>query len=212
MELLALTLGKLEENCYFLIDGQKKTLIFDPGAEPEEIKKVIEEEGLTPRAILLTHAHFDHIGAVEEIRNTYKIPVYMNEIEKDFLTDPTLNLSALMGEEVICKPADRYYPATMGDFKVGSFHMKLAHVPGHSPGSTVFIFEQNGFMIGGDVLFKGGCGRTDFPGGSHELLINGIKEKILPLPGNMVILPGHGDATTIQDEIATNPYLNGQTR
>lgn len=212
MELLSLTVGRLEENVYFLIDDNKETLIFDPGDQADDIKELIEQEGLKPVAILITHAHSDHIGAVEEIRHTYHIPVYMNKIEAEFLTNPELNLSARSGEPIVCEPADAYYPEALGQWQIGSFSPELALIPGHSPGSTVFMFKEHGFVIGGDVLFKGSVGRSDLPGGSHEILMAGIRQYLVPLPGQTVVFPGHGEPTTIQDEIATNPFLNGATR
>lgn len=212
MQLFSLTVGNLEENCYFLVHEDRSTLIFDPGDEAEEIKKIIEDENMLPIAILLTHAHGDHIGAVDDIRDAYNIPVYIHEIEKDFLIDSKLNLSMYTGHPISCRPADYFYPAEMGEFKVGNFKMELAHIPGHSPGSTVFMFKENGFVIGGDVLFKGSVGRSDFPGGSHRELMSGIEKYLVHLPGETVVFSGHGEPTTIQQEIDTNPYLNGATR
>ena len=212
MELLSLTVGRLQENVYFLIDENKETLIFDPGAQAEDIKELIEEEGLKPIAIVLTHAHGDHIGAVDELRKAYNIPMYMNEIEKEFLTNTDFNRSLYSNENITVDPADGYYPAELGKWKIGNFEPELALIPGHSPGSTVFIFKDNGFVIGGDVLFKGSVGRSDFSYGSHMTLMAGIEQYLLPLPGNTVVFPGHGEPTTLQDEIASNPFLNGATR
>ena len=214
MELLALTVGPLQENCYFLIGENQETIIFDPGAEAVEIKNVIEENELTPIAIILTHAHYDHIGAVNDIRNTYNIPLYQSSIEKEWLENPMLNGSGnhpQMMDVVIEKPAD-YYMDTMGPNRIGQFKFEVQHVPGHSPGSLVFIFEENGFAIVGDAIFKGSVGRTDFSYGSHETLMEGINKHIVPLPGEIVLFPGHGDPTTVEEEIASNPFLNGATR
>lgn len=212
MELFSLTVGSLAENVYFLVDDQRETIIFDPGDQAEEIQELIDGEALKPIAIVLTHAHSDHIGAVEALRRLYGIPVYLNRLEADFLGDPVLNLSQFSSKPVICTPADGYYPEEMGEWQIGSFKPRLVQIPGHSPGSTVFLFEENGFVIGGDVLFKGSVGRSDFPGGSHQTLMDGIREHLLSLPGETVIFPGHGEPTTIQEEIQTNPYLNGKTR
>lgn len=212
MELLSIPVGRLEENVYFLIDENKETVIFDPGAQAEDIKELIKEEGLKPVAIVLTHAHGDHIGAIDALREEYHIPMYMNELEKVFLHDPELNRSYYSGENITVKPADGYFPKEMGKWKIGSFEPELAHIPGHSPGGTIFIFRENGFVIGGDVMFKGSVGRSDFPYGSHKELMEGIHKYLLPLPAETVIFPGHGGPTTLKDEIATNPFLNGATR
>lgn len=216
MELYAATVGPIQENCYFLVgEHERNTLIFDPGAEADELKKIVEENKLNPIAIVLTHLHHDHIGAVEELRNTYNIPVYQHKIEKDWLTDPMLNGSGRrpeMEDVKSSKPAE-YLLEEMGSYSIGEFNFEMQHVPGHSPGSTVYIFHNNGFAIVGDVIFNGSVGRTDFPGyGSHETLIEGINKHIVPLPGDMVLFPGHGETTTVQNEIDTNPFLNGKTR
>lgn len=211
MELLALTVGPIEENCYFLI-GEKdnNTIIFDPGAEADEIKNVIQVNNLNPVAIVLTHAHYDHIGAVDEIRDEYRIPVYQSSIEKDWLTDPSLNGSG--GNPVtVNKPAD-FYLDEMGPSQIGEFIFDLQHIPGHSPGSLVFIFKEKGFAIVGDVIFQGSVGRTDFPYGSHEQLMEGINKYIVPLPGETALFTGHGNPTTVQAEIDSNPFLNREIR
>lgn len=212
MELLALTVGPLEENCYFVIGENRDTIIFDPGAEADEIKNVIELNDLKPFAIILTHAHYDHIGAVEDIRNTYRIPLYQSSIEKDWLTDPMMNGSGKhpeMEDVIIEKPAD-FYLDTVGQSQVGEFTFEIQHIPGHSPGSLVFLFKENGFGVVGDVIFQGTVGRTDFPYGSHESLMEGIKKHIATLPGEFVLFPGHGSPTTVEQELENNPYLNGR--
>lgn len=216
MELYAATVGPIQENCYFLVgEHNRDTIIFDPGAEPDTLKNIVEEHKLNPIAIVLTHAHHDHIGALNEIRDTYDIPVYQNRIEKEWLADPMQNGSGRhpeLEDVIVTKPADVYLDE-MGPFSIGEFDFEMQHVPGHSPGSTVFIFKDNGFAIVGDVIFNGSVGRTDFPGyGSHETLIEGIHKHIVPLPGEMVLFPGHGPETTVQNELNNNPFLNGGTR
>ena len=215
MELYGATVGPIQENCYFLVgENNRDTLIFDPGAEPETLKNIVEENDLNPIAIVLTHAHYDHIGALNDIRDTYNIPVYQHIIEKEWLVDPAQNGSGRHPEieDVIStKPAD-FHLEEMGDYSIGEFKFDMQHIPGHSPGSTVFIFKDNGFAIVGDVIFKGSVGRTDFPYGSHETLIAGIRKYIMPLPADTVLFPGHGGPTTVQEEIDTNPFLNGTTR
>lgn len=210
MELLVLTVGPIEENCYFLIDDNRETLIFDPGAEADEIMAVVESNNLKPIAIALTHAHYDHIGALNQVRDAYDIPVYQSPIEKDWLVNPMLNGSGRhpeIGDIIIDKPADVYLD-TMGTHTIGTFTFELQHIPGHSPGSLVYIFKENGFAIVGDVIFQGSIGRTDFPGyGNQESLLKGIREHIMPLPIEMVLFPGHGNPTTVQAELETNPFL-----
>lgn len=211
MELLALAVGPVQANCYFLIADNRDTIIFDPGAEADEIKNIIETNDLKPFAIILTHAHYDHIGAVNEIREAYDIPLYQSSIEKEWLEDASLNGSGrhpLIPEIVIDKPAD-FYLDTMGPTQVGSFNFEVQHIPGHSPGSLVFLFKENGFAMVGDVIFQGSIGRTDFPYGNQESLLKGIKEHILTLPGETVLFSGHGDPTTVGDEILRNPFING---
>lgn len=211
MDLYGATVGPIQENCYFLVgDNNRETLIFDPGAEPETLKNIVEEHDLNPIAIVLTHAHYDHIGALNDIRDTYDIPVYQHIIEKEWLVDPAQNGSGRHPEieDVIStKPADVHLEE-MGNYSIGEFTFEMQHVPGHSPGSMVFIFKDNGFAIVGDAIFKGSVGRTDFPYGSHETLIEGIHKYITPLPGDTVLFPGHGGATTVQEEIDSNPFLN----
>ncbi|MBS4750072.1 MBL fold metallo-hydrolase [Granulicatella sp. zg-ZJ] len=203
--------GLLSENVYFVVKDNKDTLIFDPGAQPEDLLAFIQEHDLNPVAIALTHAHYDHIGALDEVRNVYPVPVYMHHIEKDFLSNPVLNLSS-RHEPLSVREADVLFKE-MGEVSIEGFDCRIEHVPGHSPGSTVYLFEKDGFAIVGDTLFKGGCGRTDLPSSSsHAELMEGINKHLMTLPDNTVILSGHGDQTTIQQERATNPYLNGVTR
>lgn len=215
MELLVLTVGPIEENCYFLIgEEDRNTIIFDPGAEADEIKNVIDVNNLHPVAIVLTHAHYDHIGAVNEIREEYRIPLYQSSIEKEWLTDPLLNGSGgYPGIEPITvdKPAD-FYLDERGPCQIGEFTFDIQHIPGHSPGSLVFIFKEKGFAIVGDVIFQGSVGRTDFPYGSHEQLMEGINQYIVPLPGETTLFSGHGNPTTVQAEIDSNPFLTGAAR
>ncbi|PID03656.1 hypothetical protein CSV67_03155 [Sporosarcina sp. P2] len=203
-------LGPIQTNCYILEDEEKNCLVFDPGGDGEALLSELRKLSLKPVAILLTHAHFDHIGAVEKIRTAFDIPVYLHVAEKKWLGSPELNGSAKYPvlPDVICHPAD----VLLHDEKyleVGPFKMELRHVPGHSPGSVCYIFEDEGFAIVGDTLFQGSVGRTDLPGGDTETLLKAIHEKLLSLDDEMLVYPGHGPATTIGIEKDQNPYLHG---
>ncbi|OYW70086.1 MAG: MBL fold metallo-hydrolase [Aerococcus viridans] len=147
--------------------------------------------------MLLTHAHFDHVMAVEYIRERYNIDVWQHEIEADCLTDKQTHEPL----------TTTHYWADMGQQSVAGFDFRSEHVPGHSPGSVVYIFEEEGFVVAGDTLFKGSIGRTDFEYGDLEALLAGIKKHLFTLPDETLVLSGHGDVTKIGIEKATNPFL-----
>lgn len=207
------------ENCYLVIKNKKEredykeALIIDPGKEYEKIVSAIETHQVKPVAIAITHAHYDHIESVDMIREKYNIPVYIHQIEKDFLGDIERNLSSRHEPDfVVIKPADVIFEQT-GQVNIAGFECRIELIPGHSPGSVVYIFEEQGFAIVGDTLFKGGCGRTDLPfSTSHAELMAGIRKYLITLPQDTKIYPGHGFSTTVGYEMLTNPYLNGATR
>ncbi|WP_070120678.1 MBL fold metallo-hydrolase [Bacillus marinisedimentorum] len=203
-------LGPLQTNAYVLSNEKGECLIFDPGAEGSKLSALLKEQNLKPLAVLLTHAHFDHIGALSRIRSEYNIPVYLHKEEKDWLADPELNGSALfmIGNPVSADPADHLIEAE-GRITIGPFSMQVFETPGHSPGSVSFYFADEGIAFSGDALFAGSIGRTDLPGGNHDQLIESIHKKLLVLPENTTVAPGHGPETTIANEMDGNPFLNG---
>ncbi|WP_347549626.1 MBL fold metallo-hydrolase [Pseudalkalibacillus hwajinpoensis] len=210
MEWKQMAVGPVQANAGLIWNEKKEALLIDPGAEGGRIKRKIEKLELKPVAILLTHAHFDHIGAVDLIREAYNIPVYLHKFEEKWLSDASLNGSKLFPivENIEGKPAD-YLIENECDMTVGSFMFSVFETPGHSPGSVSFYFKEAGIVFSGDALFAGSIGRTDLPGGNHKQLIESIHNRLLVLPEQTIVASGHGPVTTIEDEMAGNPFLNG---
>ncbi|MFB9859958.1 MBL fold metallo-hydrolase [Salinicoccus siamensis] len=205
MEIRTLPLGPLETNCYLLCEGED-VLIVDPSGEPEKIREAIGSD-LTVKGILLTHAHFDHIGALEDIADYYDAKTWMGRPELEWLADPAKNGSAKytdMGLPIITadiQPA----PLEEGRHSIGKFEFEVLYTPGHSPGSLSYLF--NDFIVSGDVLFNGGIGRTDLYQADHSTLIDSIRNKMYMLDDEIVVYPGHGPETTIGYEKKTNPFV-----
>ena len=204
-----LPLGPLQTNAYLLINDKKECIIFDPGSEGQAFNTYLEENALKPLAVLLTHAHFDHIGAVDAVRNHWKIPVYVHKKEKNWLGDPSLNGSKFFQlGPITAEPAD-YLIQAEEKLVISNFELDILYTPGHSPGSVSFYHESSKVVFAGDALFAGSIGRTDLPGGNHDQLIQSIHNKLLTLPEETTVLSGHGMTTTIAREMDSNPFLNG---
>ncbi|WP_240378106.1 MBL fold metallo-hydrolase [Bacillus piscicola] len=205
-----LPLGPLQTNCYVLYNDAKEAVIFDPGGDAHQLIEWLDSRSLKPAAILLTHAHFDHIGAVDEIREAYKIDVYLHESEKDWLETPEKNGSArFLGDPSITARQADYQIKEEGQLTIGSFSFSTLHTPGHSPGSVSFYHPESETVFSGDVLFSGSIGRTDLPGGDHQELLQSIHNKLLDLPETVTAACGHGPVTTIGAEMDSNPFLHG---
>jgi hydroxyacylglutathione hydrolase len=202
--------GPLQENAYILANEENESIIIDPGSEGDRLIKLIKGQSLKPLAILLTHAHFDHIGAVDVLRDYFSIPVYVHKNEREWLSDSTKNGSLLfpIGGEVTARPADHLIEEE-GSITLGKFSFAVFETPGHSPGSVSFYSKEAGIVFSGDALFQGSIGRTDLPGGNHQQLLESIHKRLLELPENTVVAPGHGPETTIGQEMDTNPFLSG---
>ena len=195
------------ENTYYLVNDQAVILI-DPGSNGQEIIAKIKSFEKPLVAILLTHTHYDHIGAVEELRHHYQIPVYVSPLEQAWLSNPILNLSGLGRHDdianIIVQPAEHEFKLT--DYEIGGMKFSVVPTPGHSIGSVSFVFDD--FVVVGDALFKGSIGRTDLHTGDMQQLLHSITTYLFTLPEEFPVYPGHGDATTIQHEKATNPFFN----
>lgn len=199
-------LGPFATNCYVVACPQtSKAMVIDPGQPDPWIKRVVSQYGLTVETIFLTHGHVDHIGGVEWVKSWTGAPVVIHEGDSRYLTSPALNGSAMWPPEVIAPKADRLIRG--GEtITLGTLSFKVLHTPGHTPGG-VSLYTP-GHVIAGDTLFAGSIGRTDLVGGNHAQLIRAIKEKLLPLPDDTVVYPGHGETTTIGDEKEYNPFLS----
>jgi len=199
-------LGPIAANCYVLTDEEeKRAVVVDPGAPEDVLTAALD--GLTVEAVLLTHAHFDHIGGVDLVRKTFGCPVWLHPLEKDWLSDPRLNGSARWPEvtpPVSIDPPER--ELNDGDtFELIGETFRVLHIPGHSPGSVGFLCGN--LLFGGDVLFRRSVGRTDLPFGDAATLERSIRDKLYVLPDDVVVFPGHGPATTIGEEKRDNPFV-----
>lgn len=201
------------ENSYIVWrPGSQHAVVIDPGFQPDLIFAVLDREGLKVQAILNTHGHVDHIAGNAAMKEAFpEAPLYIGAGDAPMLTDAALNLSALGGIPMVSPPADgllqKGEPLT-----VAGMTFEIRAIPGHSPGHIVLLWRGTPSLVfGGDVLFAGSVGRTDFPGGSFSALKRGIEAHLWPLPHDTIVYPGHGPATTIGHEKQTNPFV-GQGR
>lgn len=200
-----LEVGPLQVNCYLL--GCEKTraaVVIDPAGDAPIILATIERRRALVTAILLTHGHYDHLGAVSEIKAYCHAPIMIHRLDAECLTNPMINLSALTGDNLVCPPADRLLEE--GDtVAFGEFNLKVLYTPGHTRGSASFVFDQS--VFGGDLLFYGSIGRTDLPGGSFDEIERSIVRKIYTLPDDYIVYPGHGEPTTVGFERKHNAFV-----
>lgn len=196
------------QNCSLLIcTDTRQSAIVDPGGDAEKIKQAVVESGCTPQQILLTHGHLDHVGAASELATFYNIPMIGPHIADKFWLDALPVQSEMFGFGR-CEPflPDRWL--TEGEVvSLGKLRLEVLHCPGHTPGHIVFFERDNQTLISGDVIFRGGVGRSDFPQGDHQQLINSITQKLLPLGDDVRFIAGHGPQSTLGEEKACNPFL-----
>ena len=197
--------GALETNCYLVYcEETRACAVIDPGAEHGKIVAAIADLELKPVVVLNTHGHVDHVGANADIVEKYAVPLAMHAADAGMLqVSDHIELSLLLGARN-SPPPDRLL-AEGDEIEVGRASLRVIHIPGHSPGSVGFL--QGGVLFSGDTIFCGGVGRTDLSGGSWKELESSIRDRILTLPGETVVLPGHGPRTTVGQERDSNPFL-----
>ncbi|RDU23945.1 MBL fold metallo-hydrolase [Anaerosacchariphilus polymeriproducens] len=198
--------GMVQTNCYIAVNSiTKEAVIIDPADQAELLEKKITEKGVKPVAILLTHGHFDHILAAEELAGSYKIPVYAHGDECEILKTPSLNLSTMSHREVKMEP-DVILKDNQ-EIELAGFQIRVLHTPGHTKGSVCYYMEEEEVLFSGDTLFQQSVGRTDFPTGSSVEIVRSIKEKLAILPDSVQVYPGHEGITSIGHEKKFNPFI-----
>ena len=196
IEVRCIRVGMLQTNCYVVYDSEiKKALIVDPGDDADYIAECLGKIGVEPAALMLTHGHSDHFRALTELKEKYNVAVYVPAddayrlkyqggfVEASYIIRP---------DDVMVRDGDR--------LEIAGMKIEVIHTPGHTEGGTCYYFPENGILLSGDTLFCRSWGRTDFPGGDEATLFRSIREKLLPLPEETLVLPGHEGATTIGSE------------
>ncbi|MBX6763731.1 MAG: MBL fold metallo-hydrolase [Rubrobacteraceae bacterium] len=209
MILEKLTVGPFQENCYILGDETSgEGVLFDPGDEAARIALAVEKTNLEISKIVITHAHIDHVGAVAAMVDEYGCPVLMHEEAEPMLQQLPAQ-AVMMGLRFGKVPQVDEHIADGEKVSVGNLSFEALYTPGHAPGHLSFYCEQEGLVLSGDALFAGSVGRIDLPGGDGQLLMRSIQERLLTLPDETRVYPGHGPSTTIGDEKIGNPFLQG---
>ena len=203
----ALAVGLLEVNCYILGDEEtKEAVVIDPGGDEAEILEVLKYHVLQLKTIIDTHGHFDHVDANQPLKDATGAPIAIHALDADMLAKPSAEAMFFTGNRLRLSQADVLLKE--GDvLSFGKYRMKVLHTPGHTPGGISLVMEGDTLVYVGDLLFQGSIGRTDFPGGSFEDLINAVRTKIFPLGDNYTVFPGHGPVTTVGQERKYNPFF-----
>ena len=220
MLIAAFPAGPWSTNCYVVAQAVgEECVVIDPGKDAATgVAEVVRENRLRPSAVLVTHGHIDHMWCVAPVAGAYDAVAYIHPSDRAMLSDPMRGMSAettamLLGQDLRFAEPDEVREVSDGaDIEVAGIRFAVDHAPGHTPGSVTFRMVHPGpempeVMFSGDLLFAGSIGRTDLPGGDHEAMLRSLAAKVLPLDDGVVVLPGHGEQTTIGFERRTNPYL-----
>lgn len=202
-----LSVGMLESNCYILGDEEtREAVVIDPGGDAPEILAALRQEKLQLKTIINTHGHFDHVGANKELQEATGAPIAIHAADAPMLSQPSAEALFFTGGRL--QPSQASILLQEGDvLDFGRYQLKVLHTPGHTPGGICLVLLQEPIVYVGDTLFAGSIGRTDFPGGSFEDLINSVRTKIFTLGDHYLVMPGHGPATTVGQERLYNPFF-----
>ena len=199
-------MGPVDTNCYFVYDDEaRKAIVFDPPTQGEKLYSVLKKNNLDVACICLTHGHFDHIMGANELRKAASVKIYAYEEEQDVCEDAANNCSDQIGRLYTVK-CNRYLRDNE-ELEIEGIKFRVIATPGHTKGSCCYYFEDEGILISGDTLFNCSIGRSDLPTGSEARLIRSINERLMCLPDEVKVYPGHGDETTIVFERKNNPFI-----
>ena len=211
MQIKQFVFNPFQVNTYLIYDDSHECVIIDAACyekhEFNTLADYIKKEGLTPKALLITHGHVDHICGTSDILDQFNIPFLMHK-DDTYLLAAAVQYGNVFGFNVEQPPAPTGFLGQGDRFDFGNSGLEILHTPGHSPGSITFYSNKDEFLIAGDVLFSGSIGRTDLPKGDFDTLIDSINSKIMVLPDETKVYPGHGDSTTVGRERKSNPFLN----
>lgn len=199
LELFCLVTGPVQENCYLVRHQTGAAVLVDPGDDASDILQMVQKTNSSVKAILLTHAHFDHVGAVQATRESLKVDVWLHPEARGQYDQS--HLAAQRWNIPFTQPDAPDHQLQAGTWQLGELELEVLFTPGHAPGHVSLYSKAGGFVLSGDALFKSGIGRTDLPGSDHNTLISSIRRQLFTLPGETVVFSGHGEETTIAKEI-----------